>query len=91
MARRGLCGSDCRLVSPKAEVPTSKNAMMHIDRDVVGIFVHKRNKFFALDLIELYVRELRCRIRAISMQQRATGSRSSLARLIPSGNVLFAA
>jgi hypothetical protein len=35
---------------PKTEVPTSKNAMMHIDRDVVGIFAHEANEFFALDL-----------------------------------------
>jgi hypothetical protein len=65
--------------------------MMHIDRDVVGIFVHEGNKFFALDVIEFYVRELRCRIRAISTQHRATRNRISLARLIPSGSALFAA
>lgn len=49
--------------------------MMHIDRDVVGIFVHEGNTFFALDVIQLCVRELRCRIRAISTQHRATRNR----------------
>jgi hypothetical protein len=59
------------------QLADSKIAHASIRNCEVIILAHDADEFFALDVIWFHVRELRRRIRAISMQQRAARTQSS--------------